>query len=57
MCRSLEFSKRGKNSTEKLIFYGLANFAKKRFSEKNLWELLDTGVLHIFESAKKFRFF
>jgi hypothetical protein len=29
----------------------------KFFFRKNLWELLDEGVLHIFEISSKFRFF
>jgi hypothetical protein len=36
----------------------LENFAKNLFSEKkNLWELFDARVLHIFEISAKFRFF
>jgi hypothetical protein len=34
MCRSLEFGKREKKISEKLIFTGLCKFCKKRFSEK-----------------------
>jgi hypothetical protein len=34
MCRSLEFGKREKIFSEKLIFKGLGIFCKKRFSEK-----------------------
>jgi hypothetical protein len=35
---------KGKNIfTEKLIFRGLENFAKKRFMRKNLWELWELG--------------
>jgi hypothetical protein len=30
---------------------------KTVFLRKNLWELLDAGVLHIFEISSKFRFF
>jgi hypothetical protein len=46
MCRSLEFGKTEKNCTEKL-----------NFLRKNLWELLDAIVLHIFEISAKLRFF
>jgi hypothetical protein len=36
----------------------LRTFAQNSFSEKkNLWELLDARVLHIFEIGAKFRFF
>jgi hypothetical protein len=52
MCRSLEFGKREKNFTEKLNF-----LQKIVFLRKNLWELLDTRVLHIFEISAKFCFF
>jgi hypothetical protein len=33
------------------------NFAKIVFLRKNLWELVDARVLHIFEIGAKFRFF
>jgi hypothetical protein len=46
MCRSLEFSKGGKN-------YRKTDF----FLLKNLWKLLDPRILHIFEISAKFRFF
>jgi hypothetical protein len=57
MCRSLEFSKKEKIFTEKLIFQALKNFCKKAFSEKNLWKLLDARDLHIFEISVKLSFF
>jgi hypothetical protein len=58
MCRSLVFGKRGKHVfTENLIFKDWENFPKNHFLRKNLWELLDARVLHIFEISAKFRFF
>ncbi len=39
------------------IFRDLENCAKIGFLRKNLWELLDARVLHIFEISAKFRFF
>jgi hypothetical protein len=56
MCRSLEFGKREKNFYRKTAFLGIF-FAKNCFSEKNLVELLDARLLHIFEISAKFRFF
>jgi hypothetical protein len=64
----LSLAKGKKIFTEKLNFLGLGKFrtklffwekifAKNCFSEKNLWELLDARVLHIFEISAKFRFF
>jgi len=48
---------KGKNILHKnLIFRDLENFAKIVFLRKNLWELLDARVLHIFEISAKFRF-
>jgi hypothetical protein len=59
MCRSLEFGKREKNCfTEKQNFSGFEKFCKKLFfMRKNLGELLDTRVLHIFEISATFCFF
>ncbi len=49
---------KGQNFFQKnWIFRDLENFAKYHFSEKNLGELLDARVLHIFEISTKFRFF
>jgi hypothetical protein len=47
---------KGKKFTEKLNFEGLF-LQKIIFLRKNLWELLDARVLHIFEISAKFRFF
>ncbi len=48
----------GKNFLQKnWIFRVWENLAKNVFMRKNLWELLDARVLHIFEISTKFRFF
>jgi hypothetical protein len=58
MCRSLEFGKRGKKFYRKTEFLGPWKLLHKIvFLRKNLWELLDARVLHIFEISAKFRFF
>ncbi len=48
MCRSLKLSL----AKVKIKFYIKTDLAKK-----NLWELLDARVLHIFEITAKFFFF
>jgi hypothetical protein len=58
MCRSLEFGKREKKFYRKTEFLGTWKILQKIvFLRKNLWELLDARVLHIFEISAKFRFF
>jgi hypothetical protein len=58
MCRSLKFGKRGKIFSRKTEFLGTWKILQKIvFLRKNLWELLDARVLHIFEISAKFRFF
>jgi hypothetical protein len=47
----------GKFLQKNRIFRDMEDFAKNHFSEKNLWELLDARVLHIFEISAKFHFF
>jgi hypothetical protein len=58
MCRSLAFGKKGKKIYRKTEFLGTWKILQKIvFLRKNLWELLDARVLHIFEISAKFRFF
>jgi hypothetical protein len=58
MCISVEFGKREKNCYRKTEFLGTWKILQKiLFLRKNLWELLDARVLHIFEISAKFRFF
>jgi hypothetical protein len=58
MCRSLELGKRDKNFYRKTEFLGTWKILQKIvFLIKNIWELLDARVLHIFEISAKFRFF
>jgi hypothetical protein len=53
MCISLEFGKRDKKFYRKTEFSGTRKIVQKLvFLRKNLWELLDAIVLHIFESAQ-----
>ncbi len=57
-CAEVSSLEKGKIFLQKTwIFRDLENFAKNCFSEKNLWELLDARVLHIFEISEKFCFF
>jgi hypothetical protein len=58
MCRSLEFGKREKFFYRKTDFFGTWKISQKIvFLRKNLWEILDARVLHIFEISAKFLFF
>jgi hypothetical protein len=58
MCRSFEFGKRENFFPEKHDFRDLGKIWQKIvFLRKNLWELLEARVLHIFEISAKFRFF
>jgi hypothetical protein len=58
MCKSLEFGKREKQIYLKTEFLGTWKILQKIvFLRKNLWELLDARVLHIFKISAKFRFF
>jgi hypothetical protein len=58
MCRSLEFGKRDKLFYRKTEFLGTWKILQNIvFLRKNLGELLDARVLHIFEISAKFRFF
>ena len=58
MCRSLEFGKRETIFYRKPEFLGTRKILQKIvFLRKNLWELLDARVLHIFEISAKFHFF
>jgi hypothetical protein len=57
MCRSLEFGKREKIVRKTKFLGTFAILQKIVFLKKNLWELLDARVLHIFELSAKFRFF
>jgi hypothetical protein len=54
MCRSLEFflAKERKN-VQKNCFLGRQKFCKEVFLRKNLWELLDARVLHVFEEKNQ----
>jgi hypothetical protein len=57
-CRSLEFGKREKICYRKTEFLGTWKILLKIvFLRKNLGELLDARVLHIFEISAKFRCF
>jgi hypothetical protein len=56
--RSLEFGKREKKFYRKTEYFGTLKILPKIVSlRKNLGELLDARVLHIFEISAKFRFF
>ncbi len=56
--RSLEFGKREKFFYRKTKFLGTWKVLQLIvLLRKNLWELLDARVLHIFEISAKFRFF
>jgi hypothetical protein len=58
MCRSLTFGKRENFFYRKTEFLGTWKILQKIvFLRKNLWELLDGRVQHIFEISAKFRFF
>jgi hypothetical protein len=58
MCRSLKFGKMGKKFYRKTEILGTWKILQKIVVlRKNLWELLDARVLHIFEISAKFRFF
>jgi hypothetical protein len=49
---------KGKNFVQKTEFLGTWKILQKIvFLRKNLWELLDARVLHIFKISAKFRFF
>jgi hypothetical protein len=48
---------KGKKITEKLNLGNWKILQKIVFLRKNLWELIDARVLHIFEISTKFRFF
>ncbi len=57
--KSCVWQKGEKILQKNLIFRDLENLAENRFycMRKNLWDLLDARVLHIFEISAKFRFF
>jgi hypothetical protein len=58
MSRSLVFGKRENKFSRKTVFLRTWNILQKIvFLRKNLWELLDARVLHIFEISAKFPFF
>jgi hypothetical protein len=49
---------KGEKNYRKTEFFGTQIILQKIvFLRKNLWELLDARVLHIFEISAKFRFF
>jgi hypothetical protein len=58
LIRVSSLAKGKKNLQKKLEFLGTWKILQKIvFLRKNLWELLDARVAHIFEISAKFRFF
>jgi hypothetical protein len=58
MYKCLEFGQREKKLYRKTEFLGTWKIVQTIvFLKKNLWELLDARVLHIFEISAKFCFF